>query len=91
MNVRRNVISFPCFLHTGSDKTNNFDVKRKSPGGIFLNQLSRRGTWLGHGILNTVGDLVIYQLHTAAGKEAHLQEEEEEKQQMKMDVKLQLD
>lgn len=42
MNVRRNVISFPCFLHTGSDKTNNFNVKRKSPGGIFKSIIQKR-------------------------------------------------
>lgn len=79
MNVLRNVISFPCFLHTGSDNANHLNMKGNPWEGIY-NPLSRRGTWFRHRILNTVGDLVIYQLDTVAGKEAHLQEEE--KQQM---------
>lgn len=79
MNVLRNVISFPCFLHTGSDNANYLNMKRNSWEGFFFNQLSKRGTWLRHRVLNTVGDLVIYQFDTVAGKEAHLQEK---KQQM---------
>lgn len=35
MNVLRNVISFPCFLHTGSDNTRQFKRETKSLGGNF--------------------------------------------------------
>lgn len=74
MNVLRNVISFPCFLHTGSDNGNNLDMKRNPREGSFKS-LSGRGTWLRHRILNAVGDLVIDQFDAVAGKESHLQDE----------------
>lgn len=42
MNVLRNVISFPCFLHTGSDNARQFQRETKSPGGNFKSIIQKR-------------------------------------------------
>lgn len=42
INVLRNVISFPCFLHTGPDNANNLKITKKSLGGNFESIIQKR-------------------------------------------------